>query len=89
MISNYFHQKIFFVIFGAHHEDKIENKLHKVFECKNKNNQKFLYIHTRVQTKNNEYHIAHNVENVIDLINNVVFVVLALYSSILRVILKP
>jgi hypothetical protein len=40
-----------------------------------------------VQSKNNEYHIVDKVENVLvnkyifDLIDNVVFVVLALYSS--------
>jgi hypothetical protein len=46
---------------------------------------------TGVHSKNNEYHIVNKVENVcvnkyiFDLIDNVVFVVLALYS---RVILK-
>jgi hypothetical protein len=43
-----------------------------------------------VQSKNNEYHIVDKVENVcvnkyiFNLIDNVVFVVLALYSSLLQ-----
>jgi hypothetical protein len=46
------------------------------------------FLHTGVQGKNNEYHIVDKVQNsfidalIFDLIDNVVFVVFALYSSI-------